>query len=115
MKEGLRKIAGDDILESLGNTAAGRGNPTVEVQDRRVDALFALETEVAIGDLYSDGNEDGAAGYAEEIRAVINVNLVVNDADGDDFREILEVFWRTLNAEVAVETLELIHACGKTA
>src|SRR5437588_7459524 len=107
--------ARDDILEGLNDDATGRGDASIEVQDRGMHALFALETEVAIGHLHGYGDEDRVAGHAQKIRPIVHVNLIANDADGDEFGEILEAFWRALDAEVAIEICEFIHACGRTA
>src|SRR5712692_4736956 len=75
-------------------------------------SLFGLETEFAIGNLHGDGDEDGVAGYAKKIGSIVHVNLAVNNASGDQRLEVLEAFRRTLDAEVAIKNVELVHACG---
>src|SRR5260370_41347268 len=110
MEKRLRKIARDDILEGLNDDATGRGDAPIEVQDRGMHALFALETEVAIGDRHGDGDEDGVAGHTQKIRRIVHVNMTANDADGDEFSEILAAFCRWLRAAQVTEAYEFIAA-----
>src|SRR5712664_3399874 len=75
-----------------------------------MDALFALKTEVAIGDLHGDGDEDGVAGHAKKIRSIVHVNFIVDDSRADFFFEIPEALRRTLDAKVAIDHIELVGA-----
>jgi hypothetical protein len=59
LKKRIGEIAGDDVFESLNDAAAESGDAAVEIEDCGLDAVFALEAEVAIGDLECDGDENG--------------------------------------------------------
>src|SRR5260370_2574992 len=74
-------------------------------------ALFGLETEFAIENLHGDGDEDSVAGYAEKICPIGHVDIVMDDVDGNQFGHTFEAFGRTLDAEVAIKHVELVHAC----
>jgi len=80
LEKGLRKVAGDKIFESLDDDATGRGDAAVETQGGGMHALCQLKAKVAIGDLNGDGHEDGIAGDAKKIGAVVHVNIVMDDA-----------------------------------
>ncbi len=58
--------------------------------DRGLHAVFALETQVAIGYLQGDRHENGIMGDTEKIKTVIHVNLIAHDARGDHRRQIFK-------------------------
>ncbi len=87
LEKGLRKVAGDQIFERLHDNATGRSDAAIKIQNGGVDALFGLKAKVAIGYLDGDGDEDGAAGDAKKIGAIVHVNIVVDDAGVDQFSE----------------------------
>ena len=64
----------------MNNDSARGRDAAIDVENGGMQTLFALETEVAVGNLDGDGNEDRVGGDAKEIRAVFQVNLTVNDA-----------------------------------
>src|SRR5260370_16603352 len=112
LEERIRKIAGDKSFKRRNENATWRGDAAVEIQDGGVNALFGLKAKVAIGDLNGDGYEDGAAGDAEKIGAIVHVNVVVDDASVDQFGESFQAFGRTLDAEVTIKGVQLVPACG---
>lgn len=59
-----------------------------------------------------DGNEDGSAGGAKEVRVVVEGELIGNDARIDLGRKFLEMFGSMLDLESALDVFEFVRAGG---
>ena len=112
LKERIRKILGDYVLERLDGDPSWSGNTSVKIQDSGMDALFALEAELAISNLDSYRNQDRVGGQAQEIRAILQVNFILYDMRIDFLFEVFKALRRALHAEVAIKEIKLIQTRG---
>lgn len=110
LEKGFGKIARNDILKGLNDGPTRSGDAPVEIQDGGMNALLALKTKIAIGNLYGDRDEDSVAGHAKKIRSIVHVNFIVDDSRADFFFEVPESLGRALDAKVAIGHIELVHA-----
>jgi hypothetical protein len=87
LEEGVRKVAGNEIFESLNDDTTGSGDAAIEIQDCGMHSLFGLKAKGAIGNLDGNGHEDGTAGDAKKIGAIVHVNVVMDYVGVDQFGE----------------------------
>ncbi len=85
-------------------------HPGKEVERGRVHSVLALKTQLIIGNLQCYGHQDCIAGDAQEIEAVVELDLVMNDARRYHFRQILKFHRRRLpNLSLQFETAKFIE------
>ena len=76
-----------------------------------MNAVFCLEGELAVGNLYGDGDEDRVVGDLQVIGAPVEVHLIADDARGHYRFQVLELdFGRLLDFGVELKAVELVHA-----
>src|SRR6202048_5574758 len=112
LEERLRNIARDDVLKRLHDASADSSNASVEVEDRRVHALLAFEGKVAIPQLDGNGNQGGVGCRAQEVRTILEGELIGDDARRDFFCKLRKMQRSTLEPEETADVIELLCACG---
>src|ERR1700675_1334305 len=102
LEERLRNIARDDVLKRLHDASADSCNESVEVEDRGVHA------KVAIPQLDGNGNQVGVGCRAQEVRTILEGELIGDDARRDFFCKVRKMLRSTLDTEETVEVIELL-------